>query len=124
MILRFFFPMLVCFSVAALAAETEIAIPRTAPDDPMQSFLCVANCNSEYAVVEGIALDGAGLELARWTWRVRGHETATRLLKADLPPEVFRRLATVTLVHPGAVTVQHVVGKVAPDRTGAFSVPA
>ncbi len=124
MMLQFLIPMLVCFSIAAMAAETEIAIPRTAPDDPMQSFLRVANGNSEDAVVEGFARDGAGLELARWTWRVRGHETVTRLLMAELSPEAFRRLATVTLVHPGAVTVQHVVGKAAPDRPGAFSVPA
>jgi hypothetical protein len=124
MMLRFLIPMLICLSVTAMAAETEIAIPRTAPDDPMQSFLRVANGNNEDAVVEGFARDGAGLELARWTWRVRGHETVTRLLKAELPPEAFRRLATVTLVHPGAVTVQHVVGKAPPDRPGAFSVPA
>lgn len=124
MMLRSLVQMLVCLSITAMAAETEIAIPRTAPDDPMQSFLRVANGNSGGAVVEGFARDGAGLELARWTWRVRDHETVTRLLMAEHSPEAFRRLAMVRLVYPGAVTVQHVVGKAPPDRPDAFSVLA
>lgn len=114
----------VLFLGLAIAAETEIAIPRTAPEDPMQSFLRIANGSAEDGVVEVIALDAAAQPLARWRWRVRAQETTTRMLKAELTADQFLRLSVVRVTHPESVTVQHVVGKAPPEKPGAFSVPA
>lgn len=108
----------------ALAAETEIAIPGAAPDDPMQSFLRMSNGGGEDAMIEVIALDGAGQPLKQWQWRVRAKETATRMLKSELSADHFARLSAVRVTHPAGVTVQHVVGKAPPEKPGAFSVPA
>ena len=107
-----------------LGAETEIAIPRTAPNDPMQSFLRLANGGVQDAVVEVVALDASSQPLARWKWRVRAKETMTRMLKAELAAEQFLRLSAVHVSHPEGITVQHVVGKAPPEKPGAFSVPA
>jgi hypothetical protein len=107
-----------------VAAETDIPIPATAPDDPMQSFLRIANGSATEVIVDVVALDAAGAALARWSWRVPARDTVTRLLKAELPADALRRLARLRVTHPDSVTVQHVVGKAPPEKPGAFSVPA
>lgn len=121
---RFVFVIALGFATAASAAVTDIAIPRTAPQDPMQSFLRVMNGTDADLSVEVVALDGAARPLARWTWRVKARDATTKMLKGELSRESFLRLATVRVIHPDGVTVQHVVGKAPPEKPGAFSVPA
>lgn len=107
----------------AKAAETVIAVPRTAPDDPMQSFLRLSNGGTSDAVVELTAHDSAGTILKAWTLSVRAGATVTRLVRGELPAAAFARLASLRVVHPEFVLAQHVVGKAPPDQPGAFSVP-
>ncbi|MDX2221477.1 MAG: hypothetical protein SFV21_01935 [Rhodospirillaceae bacterium] len=107
----------------AAAAETEIAIPRTAPNDPMQSFLRLSNGGKVDAVVDLTAYDAAGAVLRTWRLTVRAGDTVTRLVRGELPADAFARLATIRVIHPAFVLAQHVVGKAPPDNPGAFSVP-
>lgn len=123
MIFRCFLLIGILFGTPSSAAETEIPIPHTSPEDPMQSFLRLTNGGSDSVVVEAFALDDSGRTLWHWQWRVPAGETVTKMMKAELSREDFLNLAAVRVSHPPAITIQHVVGEAPPDRPGAFTVP-